>query len=92
MDSTATDTVTPSRVRVKALLFAHLRASTGRREVELELEPGATPRTAADALGALFPQAQLRGVMVAVNEHYVDPEHPLSDGDVVAFLPPVSGG
>jgi molybdopterin synthase catalytic subunit len=27
-----------------------------------------------------------------VNRHYVDREHALSDGDEVAFIPPVSGG
>jgi molybdopterin synthase sulfur carrier subunit len=79
-------------VRVKALLFAHLRAATGRREIDLDLPPGATIRTAAEVLGELFPQADLRGVMVAVNERYADPNVALADGDVVAFLPPVSGG
>ncbi len=83
---------TTTRLRVKALLFAHLRASTGRSEVELELGEGATVRAAAAVLEDLFPAANLRGVMVAVNERYADPDAPLSDGDTVAFLPPVSGG
>jgi molybdopterin synthase sulfur carrier subunit len=31
-------------------------------------------------------------VRIAVNERYVDAGHALSDGDEVAFFPPVSGG
>jgi molybdopterin converting factor small subunit len=30
--------------------------------------------------------------MVAVNEEYVDTNYILKDGDVVALIPPVSGG
>ncbi len=33
-----------------------------------------------------------RAVMVMVNEEYVDPDHPLREGDEVALIPPVSGG
>jgi len=31
-------------------------------------------------------------VRTAVNEDYADSDRPLRDGDVVAFIPPVSGG
>jgi len=30
--------------------------------------------------------------MHSVNAEYVSPDHPLRDGDEVAFIPPVSGG
>lgn len=36
--------------------------------------------------------AVLRSVAVAVNEVYAKSEHVLADGDMVAILPPVSGG
>ena len=29
---------------------------------------------------------------VAVNHHFVSWDHPVSSGDVVAFIPPVAGG
>lgn len=35
---------------------------------------------------------QLAGSMVAINEHYASPQAELQAGDVVAFLPPLSGG
>ena len=31
-------------------------------------------------------------IRVAVNQEYVDSDHPLSDADEVAFFPPVTGG
>lgn len=31
-------------------------------------------------------------VLAAVNFCYVDEEHPVGDGDEVAFFPPVTGG
>jgi molybdopterin synthase catalytic subunit len=34
----------------------------------------------------------MRTAAVAVNYEYAAPDHPLSDGDEVAILPPVSGG
>jgi molybdopterin synthase sulfur carrier subunit len=38
------------------------------------------------------PTLSLEGVRVAVNEEFVDGNFALSSGDVVAFIPPVSGG
>jgi molybdopterin synthase sulfur carrier subunit len=31
-------------------------------------------------------------ILTAVNMHYVAAEHPVKDGDEVAFFPPVTGG
>ena len=40
----------------------------------------------------LYPQVTLVGAMSAINEQYATDEDIVKDGDVVAFLPPVSGG
>ena len=40
----------------------------------------------------VFPAGSLGTAAVAVNHEYAGPEHLLRDGDVVAILPPVSGG
>lgn len=77
---------------VTVLLFADLRVAAGCSELRLPLPEAATVRTAADHLEQQLGEGRLSGVMVAVNERYAAPGTGLSDGDVVAFLPPVSGG
>ena len=77
---------------VTVLLFADLRLAAARSRLELDLPAGATVRTAADRLEGELGAGRLSGVMCAVNECYAKPSTALTDGDVVAFLPPVSGG
>jgi molybdopterin converting factor subunit 1 len=75
-------------------LFARLREMAGAAEVRRELPDGATARTAWESLAVEFPGFEDYGRVVscAVNEEYARLATPLSEGDEVAFLPPVSGG
>jgi molybdopterin converting factor subunit 1 len=76
------------RVRVK--LFAGLRERLGFAERDLELAEGGTVD---DAWRAIGDQPELpQRVLAAVNLAYVKPQHALSDGDELAFFPPVTGG
>ncbi|MDQ6682978.1 MAG: molybdenum cofactor biosynthesis protein MoaE [Chloroflexota bacterium] len=61
---------------------------------ELELQPGATLDDAWDALARMHPglEPHRRYVLAARNAALARWETPLTDGDQVAFLPPVSGG
>lgn len=81
-------------MRTRVLLFAALREAAGARELLVELPAPATVaalrRCLADAYPRLAPL--LHNAAVAVNEEYVPGERALSDGDVVALIPPVSGG
>ena len=77
---------------VRLLLFAAAREAAGTRQVEL------TAATVGDVLdqargrfGDSF-SAILDGCRVWVNGEPSFPSTPLSDGDEVAILPPVSGG
>ena len=70
-------------------LFAALREQAGVRERELELADGARVD---DVWAALDLGAEPRGLVYAVNRTYVERGAPLSDGDEVALIPPVSGG
>ena len=67
---------------------------TGRRELNLEVREGLTVGELHRDLCARFPRlADYRGsLMYSVNAEYVPADHPLADGDEVAFIPPVSGG
>jgi molybdopterin synthase catalytic subunit len=76
-------------VKVTVRLFAGLRERAGAAERELELPAGSRAREAWDGLDI---GAEPPGLLLAVNRSYVDHDHVLSDGDEVAFIPPVSGG
>jgi len=74
----------------KVMFFAHLRDAVGEESVSLDF----TGKTVAEAKEILSEQygVNLDSVMAAVNEEFASDEDVLSDGDVVAFIPPVSGG
>ena len=73
------------------LLFARLADALGQSELTLELTDGATAGDALEAALAEHPDLQA-GTAIAVNEQYASREVRLRDGDVVALIPPVSGG
>ncbi|HEX2506518.1 MAG TPA: molybdenum cofactor biosynthesis protein MoaE [Gaiellaceae bacterium] len=76
-------------MRVQVRLFAALREQAGSGSRELELPDGARAR---DVWPALDLGEQPGGLALAVNRRYVGEDQPLSDGDEVALIPPVSGG
>ena len=86
-------------LRVTVLYFAALRDLAGVGEEQVELP---TPGTAAElSVGALLLalserhaalQGRLASVRVAVNEEFTEPTTLLRGGEVVALIPPVSGG
>ena len=84
---------TPASVTV--LYFAALRDLAGRGEEQVNLDRSPQPVTALlEALegrhGGL--RGRLQAVRVAVNEEFVEKSSELRSGDVVALIPPVSGG
>jgi molybdopterin converting factor subunit 1 len=81
-------------VKVQVRLFAAYREAVGARAVDLDVAPGATVVEALKALQVRFPAVEPleRQTVFAVNEEYVSPDATLGEGDVLAFIPPVSGG
>jgi molybdopterin converting factor subunit 1 len=82
-------------VRVNVKLFARLRELVGSGDLALDVAGQAA--TVADVwavLVAAHPAAEsyTRSMSCAVNLDYARMTTPVSDGDEVAFLPPVSGG
>jgi molybdopterin synthase catalytic subunit len=76
---------------VRIRLFAQLRERAGAGELSLELPEGARVRDAlADARVAAL--ADGLPLVMAVNREYADADAPLSPGDELALIPPVSGG
>ena len=76
-------------MKVAVKLFAALREQAGARERTVELADGASVDDIWPALGL---GAEPGGLVYAVNRAYVERGTPLSDGDEVALIPPVSGG
>ncbi len=91
-----------SVLSVHVRLFAGLReqAGWGERLIQLDALPDSQRATAADLwrqlaldAGPVEQSATLPAtVRVAINQAFAAPDSPLSPGDEVAFLPPITGG
>jgi molybdopterin converting factor subunit 1 len=81
-------------MRVTVRLFARLRDIAGTGELTREAHVGATVGTVWAGLVADHPElaAYEKSISCAVNADYSRFTATVSDGDEVAFLPPVSGG
>lgn len=81
-------------MKIKLRLFAAVAQMAGRKEIELELPEGSTVRLLRQRFGKEYPRFKelSPSVMTSVNREYAGDDHPLTDGDEVAFIPPVSGG
>lgn len=78
--------------RVK--LFAAMRDLAGDDFADVELPDPATVGDLRRELGKLLPLARtlLNRSGIAVNQDFAENERPLTAGDEVAVIPPVSGG
>jgi molybdopterin synthase catalytic subunit len=81
-------------MKITIKLFARLRELTGTGTLERTIADSATINDLIQALQAEFPRlAEVTPrTVVSVNQEFADHETRLSDGDEVAFFPPVSGG
>lgn len=77
---------------IKVLLFAHLREKAGIKELTVNDQNGINVKELKELLMNKYDLPQLHQIMTAVNEEFVTDEEIVKDGDVVAFIPPVSGG
>jgi MoaD family protein len=81
-------------MKITVKLFASFREAVGKSESVTQVEPGTTIAQLWDTLQSQYPPLKPLGTVsaFALNGRYTPPATPLSDGDVVAFIPPVSGG
>ncbi len=83
---------------INVLFFARIREQLGVDKLSLSLEEAGP--TIADLRASLVADKDAKwqevlgadNVITAVNQAVVDHQHALSDGDEVAFFPPVTGG
>lgn len=76
---------------VTVLYFAGLKEKVGVDQEKLPFG-GKTVRALVDFMGEKYEGFPKDTPLIAVNEEYVQLEEELQEGDVVAFIPPVSGG
>ena len=81
-------------ISLRVMVFASLTDHFGAGPRSVSLEDGATAERLRDVLSMERPAAAigLAGARIAVNRQFQDESVVLSDGDEVAFIPPVSGG
>lgn len=75
---------------VTVKFLASLREELGGSELRIEAEPGMKVGDVWARVGGGRPLPA--NVLAAVNLDYADRDHPVGDGDEVAFFPPVTGG
>ena len=81
-------------VTVKILFFGAVRDAAGVSEASLEMPAPASVSTLKESVYRQYERVShfAKSLMVAVNEEYAPDDTGLKDQDIVAFLPPVSGG
>lgn len=75
----------------KVLFFAHLRDAVGKEAVELEAA-GKTVAELKEEIAQNYQFLNMDTVMTAINEEFAKEEQIIQAEDVIAFIPPVSGG
>lgn len=76
---------------IDVLFFAELRDQAGREKIKVDAE-GFTVQQLKEEFLADYEFSTIDNAMIAINEEYADEHAILKSGDVVAFIPPVSGG
>ncbi|MCO5591077.1 hypothetical protein L7F22_054341 [Adiantum nelumboides] len=98
MDDQATQkTLEGKSQEVKVLFFARAREIAGISETTLNMEVTQSLKTIKDCVDRIIRQfpglEEIRACMlIALNQEYVDDSSIISDGDELAFIPPISGG
>jgi len=77
---------------IRILLFAELEETIGKREIEISSEEISIGEIR-HKLSEDYPKLKgIHAAMAAVNEEYADDKVLVHEQDLVAFIPPVSGG
>lgn len=76
---------------IKVLLFAQLQEESGQHELAIE-RADITVAELKEQLTNEFSLPSLDSAMVAINEEFAHEDDVVNEGDIVAFIPPVSGG
>lgn len=76
---------------INVLCFAHMKDIFGGEKITINSGGIATVKDLLEHLKATY-DADISGIMTAVNEEFAEESTPVGQGDTVALIPPVSGG
>jgi len=81
-------------MRIKVLYFSSIKDKLKKASEEIEISEGKTIKDLKEYLSEKYPDIKniLDKSMFAVNEEYKAETYSLENGDIVAIIPPVSGG
>ncbi|MEM1240105.1 MAG: MoaD/ThiS family protein [Cyanobacteria bacterium P01_H01_bin.26] len=81
-------------ISVTLKLFAAYQDTLGQADMTLTLPAGTTVRDLCDRICSQYPDLKRWQELTrfGINLQFVEADTPLSDGDEVVFIPPVSGG
>ncbi len=80
-------------MQIEILLFGILRDVVGKNKLVKQVVSGITLETLREDLLVKYPNLhQYQNYTIAVNEAYTKNDYTIQDNDVVALIPPVSGG
>jgi MoaE-MoaD fusion protein len=77
-------------MQVNVLTFGPLAEKLGGREHKIEIPPNSSVRFLLEELG--LDEWLGNGLSVSINGNIVGEDEPISEGEEIALLPPVSGG
>ena len=77
---------------MKVLYFAHIKAKLDRTEDQFSFAEPITVQQFKNHLYETYPVIRDEQFQIAVNEEFVRDEDVIHNNDVVALIPPVSGG
>jgi molybdopterin synthase catalytic subunit len=94
LDACNSDTFQWKAMNIEVLLFARLKEVVGHDRVVVRREELFTVRDVWDGLRAQYPQVEGfgRSLLVSVNQEFAEWNTAVTEGDELAFFPPVSGG
>ncbi len=81
-------------MKVKVLYFSSIKDRIKKREEVLEIPENTAVSQFIEIIKQKHPEISdlIDKVMIAVNEEYTSNETRLKEGDIIAIIPPVSGG
>lgn len=76
---------------ITVLLFSHLQEEAGTQQLQIDVQ-NLTVAELKELVMKDYNVSLSQHIMVAINEEYANEDDMIQDGDVVALIPPVSGG